>query len=71
MAVLVSITPKGGETHVRRYVASAGVVSALCTHAGSYAPEGVTLVNVEYYRERGAPQDLIRRRRRDTERAAS
>lgn len=56
MATLVSITAAGDTTRLRRYEGLAR--SNACTHAGSYGSEGVTLANVEYYRERGAQQDI-------------
>lgn len=56
MTTLVSISSTGDETRLRRYEAASGVRT--CTHLGSYDSDGITHTNVEYYRARGAHQDV-------------
>lgn len=53
--MFVSITQTGKLLRLRRYE---GRVQAL-THAGCYEPGGVTPVNLENYRQNGAPQDRL------------
>lgn len=61
MRVLVSMTGAGDMTRLRRYQQQDQRV--VCTHDGSYQPEGVTPINVGYYVDSGAPQDRIAPRR--------
>lgn len=56
MAILVTISVAGDVARLRRYEGRSGANT--CTHAGLYDISGVSLVNVEYYRERGAHQDI-------------
>lgn len=52
----VSISRHGSLIRLRRYEHPTRVL----THEGSYAPESVTPVDLEYYRQWGAPQDRTR-----------
>lgn len=61
MRVLVSMTGTGDMTRLRRYQQQDRRV--VCTHDGSYQPEGVTPINVGYYVDSGAPQDRLAPRR--------
>lgn len=68
MLALVSVTNGGETTRLRRYEFDQR--QPICTHAGAYAPEGVTLSNLEYYRDRGAAQDALPLRSRSRRRSA-
>lgn len=68
MATLVSISAAGQITRLRRYEGSAR--SNACTHAGVYDTAGATPTNIEFYRERGAHQDVVAQPRRVSGRRA-
>lgn len=52
---LVSISQSGSKLRLRRYVRTTRIL----THDGCYVPGGCTPLNVEYYRQWGAPQDRV------------